>query len=38
MIHDIADRTWEPGMEALSEFTERLHAVGHTLLDALEQA
>jgi hypothetical protein len=26
------------GMEALSELTERLHAVGHTLLDALERA
>jgi hypothetical protein len=25
-------------METLSELTERLHAVGHTLLDALEQA
>ncbi len=24
-------------MKALSELTERLHAVGHTLLDALEQ-
>lgn len=25
-------------MKALSELTERLHAVGHTLLDALERA
>ncbi len=25
-------------MQALSELTERLHAVGHTLLDALEHA